>query len=280
MSQNRKGIKVLLTCLVIGGAIAFFVLPIVPTAFTAPEQSISTPPSSLPGPSDPSVYAPDVQQLLETTYLGRGKEFPDLEEPAIVLQKYLEQNAHGYQDQLITQDKKLDDGLMTWEDLVQRYPKSRHAQVALAKHYRAKAIASGDIAYTRQAADAYIRAMDIGLENERIRYTRELSTLLVELGDRKGLDEVFGRILAQSSDIDRNYYYLALVDYADGLARFSDDRAWGYFDQAIDLHPENNLEAINRYAQHLLTRGDAQKAFEVLDTRLTSKQRVRFVLPA
>jgi hypothetical protein len=103
---------------------------------------------------------------------------------------------------------------------------------------------------------------------------------LVELGDRKGLDEIFGRILTQPKDVDRDFYYIALMNYADGLARFSDDRAWSYFEEAIDFHPENNLEAINRYAQHLLTRGLAQKAFEVLDTRLTSEQRVVFGLPA
>ncbi len=89
-------------------------------------------------------------------------------------------------------------------------------------------------------------------------------------------------MLAQPTDLDRDFYYLALVDYADGLARFSDDRAWGYFEEAIDFHPENNLEAINRYTQHLLSRRreQVQQALEVLDTRLTSEQRVRFVLPA
>ena len=220
-----------------------------------------------------------MQQLLDTTYLGHTNELPDLGEPAEVLQKYLEQNAHGYQDQLATQAQKLDTGLAIWKNLVQRYPNSRHAQVALAKHYRAKAIASGDIAYTRQAADAYISATEIGLENGRIRYTRELSELLGELGDRKGLDEIFGRILAQPKDMDHDYYYLALVHYADGLARFSDDRAWSYFEDAIALYPENNLEAINRYAKSLLDRAQPQKALEVLDTHLTSEMRTRHILP-
>jgi predicted Zn-dependent protease len=102
----------------------------------------------------------------------------------------------------------------------------------------------------------------------------------VELGDRKGHDEIFGRILAQPKDVERDYYYLALVHYADGLARFSDDRAWDYFEEAIALHPENSLETINLYAKHLLDQGQAQKAFEVLDNRLTSEQRVNSVMPA
>lgn len=125
-----------------------------------------------------------------------------------------------------------------------------------------------------------MQAAQIGLANGRIRYIRELSELLVTLGDRKGLDDIFGRMLAQPKNTDRDFYYLALVDYADGLARFSDERAWDYFEQAINLHPENNIEAINRYARHLLDHGQAQKAFEVLDTHLTSEQRARSLLPA
>src|SRR5262245_43538109 len=108
-------------------------MPVVLTATALPG-----PRASAPRP-EPAAYAPDVQQLLDTTYLGQTNKLPDPGEPAEVLQKYLEQNAHGYQDQLLTQDKKLDDGLVMWGDLVQQYPKSRHAQVALAKHYRAKA---------------------------------------------------------------------------------------------------------------------------------------------
>jgi hypothetical protein len=176
MRWTHKVTTVFVTCCITGGIGAVFNMPVVLTA-----TALSDPSANVLSP-EPTAYAPDVQQLLDTTYLGHTKELPDFGEPAEVLQQYLKQNAHGYQDQLITQDKKLEDGLITWEGLVQRYPKSRHAQVALAKHYRAKAIASGDIAYTRRAADAYISAADLGLENGRIRYTRELSTLLVELG--------------------------------------------------------------------------------------------------
>jgi hypothetical protein len=75
-----------------------------------------------------------------------------------------------------------------------------------------------------------------------------LSELLVELNDKAELDEVFESILAQPRDVDRGHYYQALVDYGDGLARLSDDqRAWSYFEDAINFHPEQNIEAINRY---------------------------------
>ncbi|MBI3799067.1 MAG: tetratricopeptide repeat protein [Deltaproteobacteria bacterium] len=280
MQWSHKVIIILLVCCIVGGAGAVFDLPGRLTAITSPAQSIAAPASVLPDPSNLSVYAPEVQQLLETTYLGRKKESPDPEEPAVVLQKYLEQNAHGYHSQLVAKSKKLNAELAAWKDLARQYPQSRHALVALAKHYRTKAQVSGDTNDLRQAADAYLKAADIGLAYGRILYTRQLSEILIDLGDKKRLDEIFGRMLAQPKDSDRDAYYLALVDYADGLARLDDERAWDHFEEAIAFHPENNLEAINRYARHLLEAGYAQRALAVLDTHLTSQQRVRFVIPA
>jgi hypothetical protein len=280
--QWHRGIAVWLVSVgILGGIVTLFVLLVVLKATVAPDPGTVAP---LPGPNidvppELIAYEPEVRQLIETTYLGRSKEFPDPEEPAVVLEKYLEQNAHGYQQLLIEDKAKLDTELAEWEELVQLYPESRHAQVGLAKYYRTKAQVTGNIEYTRQAADAYIRAAEIGVTHGRIRYTKELADLLVELGDKKGLEEIFGRLLAQPKDRDRNFYYLALVDYADGLARLSDDRAWDYFEEAIDFHPENNEEAINLYAKHLLTRGYAQRAIELLDS-LTPEQRLSAVVPA
>src|SRR5262249_5864794 len=150
-----------------------------------------------------------------------------------------------------------------------QYPQSRHALVALAKHYRTKAQVSGNTKHLRRAADAYLKAAGIGLANGRILYTRELSELLGDLEDKKGLDEIFGLMLIQPKESDYDSYYLALVDYADALARLGDDRAWGYFEEAIAFHPENNEAAINRYAQHLLDQGYGQEALNLLDTHVT-----------
>ncbi|MEO0248694.1 MAG: hypothetical protein ABIN58_03950, partial [candidate division WOR-3 bacterium] len=81
-------------------------------------------------------------------------------------------------------------------------------------------------------------------------------------------------------EMDHTGYYLALVDYADALAQLDSDDAWTYFEKAVDFYPENNIEAINRYASYLLDRGEAGKAFTVLDTRLTRQQRIVYVRPA
>jgi hypothetical protein len=127
-----------------GGLATLFLLP-----FTLAATSLPDPPT----PPNPNAYAPDVQQLLNTTYLGRGKEFPDPEEPAVVLRKYLEQNAHGYHSQLAKQGQNLNTELAAWQALARQHPQSRHALVALAKHYRTKAQVSGDTNDLRQAAD-------------------------------------------------------------------------------------------------------------------------------
>lgn len=279
MRWNRGLASWLLSLLILSGIAALFFLPVLLTATILPNSGAVRLPE-LPPPLDPVVDALEVQKLLETTYLGRGKEVPDPGEPAIVLRKYLEQNTHGYHHLLARDELKLDIELATWQGLVQLYPQSRHALVALAKYYGTKVQVSGNRSYLRQAADAYLKAAEIGLAHGRIGYTRELADLLVRLGDKAEMDAMFGRMLAQPREVDHDNYYLALVDYADGLARLGDDRAWDYFEQAIDFHPENNLEAINLYARYLIDHGHAQKAIEVLDTRLTLEQRVRFKVPA
>lgn len=102
-----------------------------------------------------------MQHLLETTYLGHAAGIPDPGEPAVVLQKYLEQNAHGYHALLAADSKKLDAEVAVWEELAKQYPESRHAYVGLAKHYRTKALVTGDIHCTREAADAYVRRRSV-----------------------------------------------------------------------------------------------------------------------
>lgn len=155
------------------------------------------------------------------------------------------------------------------------------ALAAVGEAYKACFERSGDPQQARQAADAYIRAAQTGLEKEkRILYTREISDLLVELRDKERLQEVFRPFLEKGPASDQDDYYLALVDYADALARLGDDSAWQHFERAIEIHPQNNIEAINRYARHLIDRGQPEKAVEMLEKRLTKEQRIRFVRPA
>lgn len=276
MKRNRSIIKLFL--LTRCGVIAPFILPLaLMLTILFGQRDVVLPPNSPVSP-DLSLYEPEVRELLQTTYLGHERGLPDPGEPLVVLKKYLEQNAHGYSQQLRMSGTLLDRELVAWQVLTHKYPRSRHALVGLAQLYRTQAQASGNSETLRQAVEAYVLAAEIALEHGTIRYTRQLSELLVELGDKESLDSIFGVILAQPKEMDHTGYYLALVDYADALALLDDDRAWSYFEEAIDFNPEANGEAFNLYARHLLDHGLAQQALEVLD-RLTPERRLSWGKP-
>ena len=125
----------------------------------------------------------------------------------------------------------------------------------------------------RAAADHFIRAAEIAIERGHVRYTHEISRALVALNDGRRLESVFARLLVVARQGSGDDLYLTLVDYADGLVRLGRPGAADLFEEAIRIHPSNNVEAINRYAQHLLDRGDAEQALDVLD-RMSREQRV------
>jgi hypothetical protein len=154
------------------------------------------------------------------------------------------------------------------------------SQARLGEAYRSCFESSRDREQARKAADAYVQAALLASQKGDVRYTREVSELLVQLQDKTRLQEVFGKILDGASSKPPDRQYLVLVDYADALASLHDESAWSYFERAIELRPGNNVEAINRYARHLIDEGQPQKAIEVLETRMTPEQRVRFGQPA
>jgi tetratricopeptide (TPR) repeat protein len=119
------------------------------------------------------------------------------------------------------------------------------------------------------------------LKQGDVRYTRELSELLASLRDLDRLRAVFDAFLQSEAVKDPGRRYLVLVDYADALAILGvEEDAWNLFDQAIQLHPQNNIEAVNRYARRLIDRGLPEKAAELIESALTHDQRLRYVLPA
>jgi tetratricopeptide (TPR) repeat protein len=150
--------------------------------------------------------------------------------------------------------------------LIAADPDSHAAYYSLATLENAKADLLNDRNARRLAARHFIRAAELALERGEVRYTSEVRNALVALNDRARLDDIFSRILrvAESIGADR---YLALVDYAAGLASFNRPEADARFEEAIRLrpYPDNNHEAIGRYAQHLLARGDARKALAVIE---------------
>jgi hypothetical protein len=236
--------------------------------------------SQTPEPDSLDRYSPEVQQLLLSTYLGHAGQLPDPEEGADILQSYLELMAHETMDQLATQPTALDGRLLQWTAIVRANPASRHAFLGLASVEKLKADATGDEFYRHKAADHYIRAAEIALDHSLVRHTREVSTLLADLNDVGRMNSVFSRILAVARQMTAKDQYIALVDYADGLARTigGSTRAPKYFEEAIAVNPGNNIEAINKYAKLLLKQNDAKTALALLD-RLTPLQRVMHGLP-
>ena len=104
MKQKHRVITLLLSFLIVGAGVALLILPLAFTQTPQSDQNPGEPPDqSADASPDLSAHLPEVQELLETTYLGRAKEFPDPGEPAVVLRKYLEQNAHGYHERLAGQ---------------------------------------------------------------------------------------------------------------------------------------------------------------------------------
>lgn len=223
------------------------------------------------------------QYLLENSYLGHAAESPGLDEPVEVLQRYLDQGRHGLERPNPARE------IAIWRKLAQRYPDSRYAHFGLGRAYRARFENSKSPQDLQRAINAYAKASEIALSQGRIRYTRELSTAIAQAGSGnsstqsaqvKQLDRVFGPLIEAGPGLAAKEFYLALVDYADGLAALGDERAWEHFEQALDLRSQNNIEAINRYAKRLLERGQAREALDALESRLSRDERIRRVLPA
>ena len=249
-----------------------FLVALIYTQYTLPSLAIE---KRSPADSGPR-YAPEVQKLLETTYLGHAEELPDPDEPYEVLARYVGYDSHAV-------DKDLAREIAEWEALAKRYPTSRHALVALARLYREPSGSPQETTWLKQSLSLYVRALRIAMGNGKIRYTHEIADLSAKLRTRERLERIFTEILREQSltQTDRGHYYLALVDYGDALAKLDDIEGAGrIFEKAVRFYPENNTEAVNLYVRHLLDRKLAAKALEVLDSRYTSQERIQQMLPA
>lgn len=234
-------------------------------------------PSGVEGAEKSDTKARTTQYFLANTYLGHAAELPSLDEPVDVLQRYLDQGSRG------PEIPNLGREITAWKRLAQRYPNSRYAHFALGRLYRMRFEKSKSTQDLQRAINAFAKASEIALSQQRIRYTRELTTAIVQQGKSaktaEQLDRVFSPLMAAGPGMAPKEFYLALVDYGDGLAALADERAWEHFERAINLRPQNNIEAINRYAKRLLERDRAREALDLLENRLSRDERVRRVLP-
>jgi tetratricopeptide (TPR) repeat protein len=236
-------------------------------------------PSKMRGDEEPDAKARprSTQYLIENTYLGHAAQMPRLEEPADVLLTFLDRGRHG------SGRLNVEKEIFIWKRLNKRYPDSRYAYFGLGGAYRLRFAKSKSTQDLQRAISAYAKASEMALSQGRIVYTRELSEAIVKTKSTKSveqLDRIFGPLIDAGPSLSPKEFYLALVDYGDGLAALADERAWEHFERAIDLRPQNNIEAINRYAQRLLERGRAREALDLLEGRVSRDERIRRVVPA
>ena len=173
----------------------------------------------------------------------------------------------------------LEDQIAKLETRLGEEPQNTALLTKLGRAYRDLGEISGDMTDLRVATDFYVRAANLTLERGwPIRFTRELMHLLVAQRDLDGLRRISRRLLASPAD-DVGYRYIALVDFGDGLARLGDEAAWGFFEEALELRPNDNTEAVNRYTEHLMEEGMYEEALRVLDS-MPRERRVRYHLPS
>ncbi|MFL6258809.1 MAG: tetratricopeptide repeat protein [Thermoanaerobaculia bacterium] len=221
---------------------------------------------------------PTYRSLLASTYLGHASEMPEPNEPVEVLLAYLEQNRSSHEAQVDV--TTVNNAVTRWKQLVQKYPDSRYALFGLGRAYRKRAGRVGSTKDLHRTADAFIQANALALSRGRILYTREIGEIAAQLHDPDMLDDAFAPTLAVGHGLKSKEFLLALTDYADALAQMSDNRAWDRFEQALKLFPETRIEVVNRYGARLLEKGRAQEALDMIESRLSRNERVRYGKPA
>ena len=168
--------------------------------------------------------------------------------------------------------------ISTLSEALTKDPSDFQTLAALAGQYSLAAEITGNKDYKKYALSAYTKAAELSQLSGRLRFTREVSELLVMLSDKDALDDFFQKILA-NNDMRLGDRYLALTDYADALGKMKDARANAYFEEAIRTFPENSTEAYNRFGQYLLDSGLDEEALNLLN-RLTPEERIATRMPA
>jgi hypothetical protein len=163
-----------------------------------------------------------------------------------------------------------------WQAVSRDNPRSRAAAEQLAYLQDSLAEQTGAPADRKASADAWLRVGDIALDRGEIRYTNQISRSLVALKDVAGLDAFFIRCLAVARQGEPSTSYLALMDYADGLAAFDRPEARAYYRQAYELHV--NEAGLNKYVIYLLAQRDVTTALSIIESLSDDERRPNVVI--
>jgi len=163
-----------------------------------------------------------------------------------------------------------------WQAVSNDNPRSRAAAEQLAYLQDSLADQTGAPADRKASADAWLRLGDIALDRGEVRYTNQISRSLVALKDVARLDAFFARCLAIARQGDPSAPYLALMDYADGLATFGRPEARTYYRQAYELHV--NEAGLNKYVIYLLAQRDVTTALSIIESLSDDERRPNVVI--
>ncbi len=143
-----------------------------------------------------------------------------------------------------------DEARAWFADSVSRYPDSRHLHEGLAQVLWYLAVGGPEApAVLEYAAQEVVRAVEIGLEFDKVRHTWLLAQILGRTGDTNTLDSLFERILVIAPTFE------TYLHYALGLGLLDNPRAEMIYHRAIELQPEGNVDALAYYAEWLLDHG-------------------------
>jgi uncharacterized protein (TIGR02996 family) len=140
-----------------------------------------------------------------------------------------------------------------------QYPDSRHLHQLYAELLWDRSRNGEDKALLRQAADHAVHAAELGLQQGFVdpKLTDQVATYLSALGDRKALDEIFGRLTAKDSSA------FVRQSYASALARLDDPRAEETLRQAAAAQPDS-VDARAAYAEWLLDHGRNEEVLQTI----------------
>jgi len=181
----------------------------------------------------------EVLCVIADTYLFRH-DLPGPDESPDILRRYLRQ---GPYENLSGAEYRT-----VMEEAVRLWPQSRYAHAGLAQVLLAGHGAQASPADKRRAADEWLTAAEIAFSEGRVRYVLELAQILTDLGDKAALDRYFQRVFELLPPGDTGPWYGSYLQYAQTLAKLSDERAETYFQKAIAVRPEGVWGAYEGYA--------------------------------
>lgn len=233
-----------------------------------------------------SPFSPEVEKFIEGTELVKAAGLPDLNESVEALKAYLEETEKVKQSiKKRFFDEPIDTkglSIETWLgesanrllSVKEKYPESRHLSEGLGRIYREMYFHTQNKEYLEKAADALIRAEELGVEHavegnpfKGMHYVDEMTEVLSILGDRNRVDKYFHRLITPTP----TYTYL---NYAKVLSKLNDVRADEYFEKVIAIRRDGNFDPVIEYAEYLLDRGKNKKALAVLQQLKPSEEYV------